>query len=288
MSDKELHSAGTVSKILWHFTGGPTWNAKKKRQNKSPKPAENAYDNLISILNTRELRLGQYKEVLNIEVGTSWEYDHGSNRFVEKTTERKQLFSVPVCCLSDIPIAHLAYHADRYGRFAVGFHRESAMRSGFNPVFYTLESTKIVKAVYQSASQLETLTVTGISQATEDVKATLPEAVSVDTRLSLTLDYIDAEAIAATEFVTASRTTLDRLLAFTKTFSPSEFGTIYCEREWRSTETYSFTFDDVAMIVLPKKHRGVEYFSPFIDQQLDKLKLPRSIPVIPWEDLIEH
>jgi hypothetical protein len=37
---------GTVSKILWHFTGGPTWNDKTKKQNTSPKPSKNAYRNV--------------------------------------------------------------------------------------------------------------------------------------------------------------------------------------------------------------------------------------------------
>jgi len=35
---------GTVSKILWHFTGGPTWNTEKEKQNTTPKPANDAYE----------------------------------------------------------------------------------------------------------------------------------------------------------------------------------------------------------------------------------------------------
>ena len=33
---------GTVSKILWHFTGGPRWNSELNRQEQEPKPAEEA------------------------------------------------------------------------------------------------------------------------------------------------------------------------------------------------------------------------------------------------------
>ena len=36
-------SPGTVSKILWHFTGGPRWNDVEKRQEKEPKSIEEAY-----------------------------------------------------------------------------------------------------------------------------------------------------------------------------------------------------------------------------------------------------
>jgi hypothetical protein len=286
MSNKAVHSPGTVSKILWHFTGGPTWNAKRKRQNKTPKPAIRAYNNLISILETKELRVGQYKEVLNVEVPRTFKFDPVNNRFEEDEIERKELISAPVCCLSDIPIAHLGYHAHRYGEFAIGFYRDSVVKSGFNPVFYTLESTRIIKSVYGAMICLPNVHVPGILQTTGFLKETLEKVGLSDSGMHF--DYIDAEALGAIEFVEAARVSFKRLLAFTKTFSPNEFDSIYCEREWRSTESYSFTFDDVAMIVLPKKDREIEYFSPFIDQELNKLKLTRSIPVIPWEDLIEH
>jgi hypothetical protein len=39
--------------------------------------------------------------------------------------------------LADIPVAHLSYHAHRYGKAAIGFHRDAAIREGFHPVFYT-------------------------------------------------------------------------------------------------------------------------------------------------------
>src|SRR5258706_15155704 len=59
-------SPGTVSKILWHFTGGPGWNVRANRQNSSPKPAAQAYKNLKSILKSKALHLGGYKEVVKV------------------------------------------------------------------------------------------------------------------------------------------------------------------------------------------------------------------------------
>ncbi|WP_170061738.1 hypothetical protein [Nonlabens arenilitoris] len=41
---------GTVSKILWHFTGGPLWNEILNKQENQPKPVELSYDILIKIL----------------------------------------------------------------------------------------------------------------------------------------------------------------------------------------------------------------------------------------------
>ncbi len=49
-------SPGIVSKILWHFTGGPRWDASKNRQEDKPKPIDDAYAALIAVLKSRELR----------------------------------------------------------------------------------------------------------------------------------------------------------------------------------------------------------------------------------------
>jgi hypothetical protein len=126
---------GTVSKILWHFTGGPAWNERDDRQERKRKPPESAYDALVGILRTREVRLGRYSEVVKVRVPTRT-YDRKTNKFRARNI-LKTLRSAPVCCLADIPIAHLSYHAQRYGKFAIGFHRTSVIRHGFNPVLYT-------------------------------------------------------------------------------------------------------------------------------------------------------
>ena len=69
MSDPDtIITPGTVSKILWHFTGGPTWNMDKNKQNISPKPAKDAYQCMISIIESKELRTGNYSEVVKVRV----------------------------------------------------------------------------------------------------------------------------------------------------------------------------------------------------------------------------
>jgi hypothetical protein len=75
--------------------------------------------------------------------------------------------------------------------------------------------------------------------------------------------------------------------SFIKTFEVDEFYSIYCEREWRSVCPFSFTFDDVAMIVLPHRAEGRTYFSPFVDGRAKTLAVPRAIPIVPWETLLE-
>ena len=49
MTKAPKFSPGSVSKILWHFTGGPKWNDQKKRQAKKQKPAAEAFENLCLI-----------------------------------------------------------------------------------------------------------------------------------------------------------------------------------------------------------------------------------------------
>ena len=60
MAKRPPGSPGTVSEILWHFAGGPVWNAETKAQDSSPKPASDAYNNLKSILKSRVVRLGSF------------------------------------------------------------------------------------------------------------------------------------------------------------------------------------------------------------------------------------
>ena len=43
---------------------------------------------------------------------------------------------------------HLGYHANRYGTIAIGFHRDRAIRHGFQPVFYQLENSPILREIY--------------------------------------------------------------------------------------------------------------------------------------------
>ena len=59
---------GTVSRILWHFTGGPKWNQRLKKQGKKPKHNEDAYSHLAGILKSKTLRLGGYAETLTVSV----------------------------------------------------------------------------------------------------------------------------------------------------------------------------------------------------------------------------
>src|SRR6266849_6798210 len=122
---------GTVSRILWHFTGGPEWDAERREQKSSPKPHAHAYRNLKSILQTKELRLGDYQEIVKVVIPKRRKFNITRRRTEVERNVRVEVRSAPICCLSDIPAPHLSYHAYRYGKFTIGFHRSSAVTHSF-------------------------------------------------------------------------------------------------------------------------------------------------------------
>lgn len=281
---------GTVSKILWHFTGGPRWNSAKSRQESRPKPAGEAYAALLSILRSKELRLGNYREIVKVTVPKA--HCHDTKKQKPEVFVTEEIGSSPVCCLADIPVAHLSYQAKRYGKIAIGFHRDAAVRHGFNPVFYTLHDAKVLRSVYECFEQLryrvaESLrdAESNIESAVEDLTCKQGHLIDVDSGF---LD-VSGEMSNIEDAVTEARKSLREFLAFVKTFHQRQFASIYCEREWRSIRAFPFSFNQVAMIVLPATDiNEVSHFNQFVTSGIRQLKLPRSIPVVPWEDLVEH
>jgi hypothetical protein len=279
---------GTVSQILWHFTGGPRWNSAKKCQESRRKPADEAYEAFLAIFRSKELHLGQYREVVKVR----FPRPKAMRKAGVPTTSTVQMESSRVCCLSDIPIAHLAYHAGRYGKLALGFHRRAALRHGFNPVFYSPHDASVLRSLRRVFTRLNKVdlklfkkAIENLERETEDLECDQGHAVEVD--LAWEIADIETAAGAVGQAVSSARESLEEFLAFVKTFDKREFSTIYCEREWRSTKAFPFTFQDLAMIVLPDRPKGNSYFSKFL-REARALKLPRSIPVVPWEDLVEH
>ena len=145
---------GTVSRILWHFTGGPEWDPASGRRKDSPKPPDLAYEYLQTILQTKVLHLGQYPESVRVIIPEETRFNVQARQTVIRKDIPRDVTSAPVCCLSDIPVQYLGYHAQRYGKFAIGFRREAAVQSEFNPVLYTLSNTTIIRSIYTGLSAI--------------------------------------------------------------------------------------------------------------------------------------
>jgi hypothetical protein len=253
-------SPGTVSKILWHFTGGPEWDPELHRQKTVPKKSAVAYDILNKIIEECVLKTSSFSEVAQTLMINS------------DDDELKTIKTRPVCCLADIPIQHLGYHSRRYGKIAIGFHRH-AVGPKFNPVLYNAIGSNL---------NIETGLLDDWIKSDAAFKL---ERLLHDKGFSADSDY--AEIFSLIEdiqmSITASSSLLVDVLTYSKTFKPaSEFDTIYCEREWRATDDYNFMYPDIAMIVLPR--RG-GYYKKFVEKHTELLQY---FSVVAWEDLIEH
>jgi hypothetical protein len=287
-------SPGTVSKILWHFTGGPTWNAKTKKQSTKPKPPSKAYENLKSILRSKELHLGKYREVVKVIIPERRRFNSETKQVEVQKNVPVDIESSSICCLSDIPAPHLRYHAYRYGKFALGFHRNAIIRAGFNPVFYTLQDTPIVRSIYEGFSSLKVADPNSIRDATSRIDSVISDVEDKDIYDNLDIEVsdeimkIESEVDSLEDTISDALESLENLVAFIKSFEQNEFSTVYCEREWRSTKQYNFEIDDLAMIVLPKAVGDTKYYRNFVEKVAPHLGLPRRVPIVPWDDLVEH
>lgn len=157
-----LGAPGTVSKILWHFTGGPKGNGIDQCQEIHRKPLSQAFQALCSIVETKKLALGSYREVVTVQVPKR-RFNRADKKWEDLGEEPERRQSAPVCCMSDIPIAHLSYHAERYGKIAIGFHRKAPVQAGFNPVFYSLQESPALHALHRGLQLIEGLDVETLS-----------------------------------------------------------------------------------------------------------------------------
>ncbi|MFO8072830.1 MAG: abortive infection system antitoxin AbiGi family protein [Polyangia bacterium] len=283
---------GTVSKILWHFPGGPTWDKQQMKQSECRKPDVETYKALCGILDSKELRLGRYQEVVNWQIPEIDVIDmNNTPAYSRKKNYPATQVSAPVCCLADIPIQHIDYHADRYGCFAIGFRREAAIEKGkFNPVLYTLDSGEISRLAAEGEKYLG-LARLFTEQFREEVVSLFDELekLGIDAVGEVLKRHGIGTRFFSDRVIVYHNYALDRiegLLPFLKTFAVDEFDTIYCEREWRSVSPFRFDADDVAMVVLPRGGKP-DYFEDFLGKAED-FGIHRGIPVVPWEDLIEH
>ena len=284
---------GTVSKILWHFTGGPLWNEILGKQETEPKPIELSFDILLNILKSKQLRISNYSELIRVLVPEISFWNWEERKIDKKYNVEQTIKSSPVSCLADIPIQHLDFHSKRYGKFAIGFHRSSAIKNNFNPVFYSLLNSPIMSSIYSGFSIINSSTETfhiksdlnqieiilggiqnRVNELNTDSKRTYVKDFDFKSEIEEQIDNLENE-------IEETKKSIANFVAFVKTFNEEEFNSIYCEREWRSTSPFNFTFDDIAMIVLPKEGG---HFKNLIEQDI----IPRHISIIPWEDLIEH
>ncbi|MBI5656729.1 MAG: hypothetical protein HZC44_07895 [Geobacter sp.] len=278
-------SPGTVSKILWHFTGGPIWDNNLNKQGKELKSTQAAFKALCGIIDSKELRTGSYHELVKVVVSKIRQYNTVTKTFETKENQPVIIKSSPVCCVADIPIQHLSYHSRRYGKMAIGFYRSSGVKAGFNPVMYTLEHSSLSNSLHDGYRAIESTDPWSAKSALEDLESNASEILEenkVDDAIDIS--SVESELDCIEVGYERVKKNYENFLAYVKTFDQSEFDSIYCEREWRCTCTFIFDVKDIAMVVLPKDQDGRNYYEEFIKIA----SLPRNVPILCWEDLIEH
>lgn len=205
MKSKSQRGSETTSKILWHLTGGPQWDKSTGKQETKPRPTKEALRALNGILES------------NMILSTSHEE---SIKYHFSRPGPLKLPIPPFCCVAEIPIQHLAYHSERYGKFAIGFEREYLLGEKFRPASYFLIKDDFMTPAVMNLFQF----------------------------------IINCKANQGAE---QAMHHLNILSAFIKSFSKEEFDTVYSEREWRRLKEdseFTFTPEEVKFVLAPKRH----------------------------------
>jgi hypothetical protein len=233
----------------------------------------------MGILGSKVLNVGRLAERIDVETMGADVLGIGPDRQVTFRKMTQPMLFAQACCLADIPIIHLGHHATRYGKIAIGYHRDAVVDAGFSPVFYQLPNAPAAKCLIEALNLIDTVSGFFPVHTARHGGAIETDSKSDSGHPDRTIDSLNAGSL------TRARECLARAVCYIKTFERNEFGAIYTEREWRSVEPFKFEYADIAMIVAPRKGG---YFDRFVADAEKHLKLPRSTPIVPWEDLIEH
>ena len=212
-----------ASEVLWHFAS-------------REKSDDDSYQILLSILKTG-LKVGPQKEQFKV--------------FNQKTQKVEALDGYPVACLADIPLKDLHIHAERYGSFAIGFHKASAILNGFNPVLYVNQYS----SVFHKFMEL-----------LDEINQNIAKSPETYNRLRNWLASIakSGDLMASPQ----ADPKLDHL----------QMNNFYYEREWRSLSGWDFKSEDVALILLPEGK-----MSQFVqDRKSIGLRVSDITPVLPF------
>ena len=163
---------------------------------------------------------------------------------------------------------------------------------GSAPVFYQLHNSSVLQAIYSGFAKLDEAgdiqleyEASNLGDEIDDLKC--EEGHKIEESGSSMVYDLAGQANAVESAVKAASESIDKLLAFVKSFELNEFGTIYCEREWRSIQPFKFDYSDISMIVLPRYTYSGDQYDDFVEEAR-RLKVPLNISIVAWDDLVEH
>lgn len=215
-----------ASEILWHFVGHNESDGRR-------------YERFISILKTG-LRVGNNAEPF---------------KYVDKRSRRVvTLRGHPVCCLADIPLKDLLIHAERYGHYAIGFHKESAIMHDFNPVLYVNQYSSFFDRFMALRDEIQS-------------------SLSADTAMSTKFKELLLLLGSTAKSGDIKANPVDNIQ-----WDQMQCNNFYYEREWRSMRNWLFTKNDIAMLILPDNK--IASFVTYRDT--NELIIDKTTPVMPF------
>lgn len=235
---------GYYSKIYWHFTGGPTVNWADVRTPKEIKDKGKSQIEAVLILN----------KILS------------SRKLLATCTEKimGELRTHEFCCVCDIPFKDLIYHADYYGKVAIGFSAK-AIHKQFNPVLYMERDFPIPDNIIID----DTIILDGDKEFNDG--DTVYDCMSYLSGLDRNTQYKD--------FLSGYLGNIKQFVKITR-FSENDDETFYREREWRSINgDFNFTPEDVEAIIVPRE------FIPEVKIELLSCDYKNDIAILPFDFL---
>ena len=154
-----------------------------------------------------------------------------------------------VACYADIPFPSLAFHAAKYGRFGLSFHRDLLIRRGARPVMYV---------PMRSDDRMSTHGATLLNDIQAIYRGFDAQFVEKNLRGNRKgRRTLGKEPDTAEGVIEGLQTVLAfHLLAFLKVYDSElpidHVDYYYSEREWRSTTNLNFVDTDVARVVVER------------------------------------
>ncbi len=218
-----------TSEVLWHFVG-------------RGKTDDERYQTLLSILRTG-LKIGR-------ESSTVVYYAPKTDG---KNLDKVELDAYPVSCLADIPLKDLPIHEQRYGQYAIGFHKTSAVNFGFMPVLYAHQFS-------QGFRRFMTLL--------EEIGVFLEKTDAEVSKKYDELRYL-LGSITKTGWLSIAPHLDEKV-------DKEQLQNYYYEREWRSLHDWGFQPVDVAAIIVPDNR--LESLLKDLEGQLRPFKKTVTMP----------
>lgn len=216
-----------TSEVLWHFVG-------------RNKDEATSYNFLLSIMQSG-FNVGKKNEEFKF-------WDGKASKWVT-------LWGHPVSCLADIPLKDLHIHAERYGRFAIGFHKESVINNHFNPVLYINQYSFLFHRFIELRNEVEAYLDKmdkSMSDKFQDLLLLLGSIAKAGDLKADPVNDPNRDELQANNF--------------------------YYEREWRSICSWDFKKEDVAVVILPD-----EYIAKFLnDRETMKLRIDSMTVMLPF------